>query len=346
MTRILAIGYLLFTSLCTSYAQYDREELFPNLQGDALRDALIADFRPVSTLSYGEARDLLFGDIDTVNDTLTCVYTGYKIYISPDLDPTTTAFDQGINTEHTFPKSKGADDFTLGYSDMHHLFATRVGANSARGSLPLNEINDVNTDEWFYLNNTFSSIPTSNIEKYSEYQENVAFEPREDHKGNVARAYFYFYTMYKSQADIADPTFFSSQVEDMCDWHNADPVDKAEWVRSKNIAAEQGNENPFILDCAVARLYCDNVATSCLTVSTEEATFTTPTLLQDAGLVKISGIKSTSDLYVINTMGQILHQSMAISEDIIVDTSPLPTGLYFVHLVSEKGVTSTFRIVK
>jgi len=329
-------------------AQYDRVEVFPNLEGEELRQALVGDYQPTSVLSYGDARDLLFGDIDAVNDSLTCVYTGLQVYISPALDPTTTAFAQDINTEHTFPRSKGADEFTFGYSDMHHLYPTRVDANSARGSLPFADINDSQTDEWFINNQSSGNIPPESVrDNYSEYRQNVAFEPREIHKGNVARAYFYFYTMYKSQADIADPTFFEIQRETMCEWHFLDPTDKAEWDRSKNIAAEQGNENPFVLDCQLARLYCDDIAEACLTVSAEEEKHIIPTLFISNDLLTVKGHQKNSRVVVFDSVGkQVAKAQLTTATDMIMDLSHLVSGIYLVSIIDAQNQMTTSKIFK
>ena len=158
MSRLI-IGLFICFLFNSLEAQYNREDIFVDLDGEALRQALIENYNATGLLSYGDARDILFGEIDIKNDTLKCVYTGYAIYLDPALDPTEAAFSQNINTEHTFPRSKGADDFTPGYRDMHHLFPTRVNVNATRGSLPFSEIEDNLTDEWFTDNLVTTSIP-------------------------------------------------------------------------------------------------------------------------------------------------------------------------------------------
>ena len=60
---------------------------------------------------------------------------------------------------------------------------------------------------WFWQNYASSSTPSSNIDQYSESDDDL-FEPREDVKGDVARIMFYFYTIYQN---VADPGFFSVQ---------------------------------------------------------------------------------------------------------------------------------------
>lgn len=162
----------------------------------------------------------------------------------------------GINLEHTYPKSKGSGSGNA-ENDMHHLFPTRSPVNTARGNLPFGEINDNETDTWYFLNMTSNSIPSENIDKYSERVTGL-FEPQESHKGNVARAMMYFYTMYKEEADLADPMFFESQRSTLCDWHMLDPVDSLEWERTFKIAQYQSNKpNPFVLDSTLMqRSYC------------------------------------------------------------------------------------------
>jgi len=337
---------LVLSIASTLSAQFDRVDVYPDLEGDELRAALVADYKINSPYDYGEARDILFGEIDIKNDSLTCVYTGYTIYLNPSLDPTETAFAQGINTEHTFPRSKGADDFTPGYRDMHHLFPTLADVNAARGSLPFAEIPDALTDEWFFNNNEQNNIPSSNIDSYSEYQQNVAFEPREDHKGNVARSYFYFYTMYTFQADVADPNFFEQQRATMCDWHYADPVDQREWNRSKNIAATQGNENPFILDCRLARLYCDDITEACLTVNVEESISTAGTAAIDADRILISGHDIGSKAHLYSTQGQLLSTTIIMDQQSIIDVSSLPHGMYILVVSNGTRSTSTYKLAR
>jgi hypothetical protein len=52
---------------------------------------------------------------------------------------------------------------------------------------------------WLRGTTRLTTIPTSNIDEYSE-DTNSQFEPREDHKGNLARAAFYFYTMHANES--------------------------------------------------------------------------------------------------------------------------------------------------
>ena len=264
---LLIIISSFFLLLTNAHAQY--ESVFPNLDGPALLQALRANYSPNQVLPFANSRDTLFSRVDAHNDSLTGVYSGYTIYLDPTQDPTQDAFAKGINTEHTYPRAFGAGQEPA-QADMHNLFPTREDVNAARANLPFREVPDGQAETWYYLDQQQSSIPTDHIDLYSEYS-STGFEPPEAHKGDVARAMFYFYTIYRQEADAEDPNFFESQRETLCEWHLADPADDKEYQRSEKIAFYQGNPNPFVLDCTVAqRTYCTEFFEPCDPVAVEE----------------------------------------------------------------------------
>ena len=126
-----------------------------------------------------------------------------------------------------------------------HVRPSKSNVNSSRGNKPFDEINDSNTNTWFWLSYSSSNIPTSNIYEYSE-SGSYDFEPREDIKGDIARSMFYFYTMY---TNVADTDFFNEQKDVLLQWHLLDPISQNEITRTWAIADYQNDiPNPFILD--------------------------------------------------------------------------------------------------
>ncbi|SVE04912.1 uncharacterized protein METZ01_LOCUS457766, partial [marine metagenome] len=104
------------------------------------------------------------------------------------------------------------------------------------------------TTTWYWQDSQTSSMPSSNIDEYSENHGSY-FEPREDQKGDIARTVFYFYTMY---SDMADVGFFEEQKEILKTWHEQDPASEEETNRTWAIAGYQQNKpNPFILDATL-----------------------------------------------------------------------------------------------
>jgi len=228
----------------------DDEEraILPDQEGAPLREAL-ADTYEASTLGYDVARDRLFGDLFNRQDTVRGFYTNAPVRIDPSADPSEDAFEKGFNTEHAWPRSKGADDEPA-LSNLHILFPTRETANGARGNLPYGDILDEETETWFYLNQSQSTIPEDNIDRYSESTAS-RFEPRESVKGDVARAAFYFNAVYPDRADNA---FLDQQRSVLREWHQQDPPSASEKRRNARIAAYQGGAiNPFLTDPSLVR---------------------------------------------------------------------------------------------
>tara|TARA_B100000676_G_scaffold265432_1_gene278471 strand:- start:496 stop:1404 length:909 start_codon:yes stop_codon:yes gene_type:complete len=227
------------------------ESIFPGIFGEELKQLLVNNYKTSSTLGYNNARDIMYSEIDIKpNNQLTGVYSGYTITLDLSQDPSTNAYEQGINCEHSWPQSLGASSEPM-KSDMHHLFPTKSNVNSSRGNDPFDDINDNLTDKWYRNEYYIETIPTSLIDEYAEKynppnQNDETFEPREEQKGNTARAMVYFYTMYSQQAD---ENFWQIQKDVLLNWNHIDPPDEEEISRTWEIASYQQNKpNPFVVD--------------------------------------------------------------------------------------------------
>jgi hypothetical protein len=171
-------------------------------------------------LSYTEARRALFGRIDNIGGQVEGVYTGTKVTTS-DIPP-----GDLMNTEHTWPQSRGADTGDP-ESDIHHLFPTIPAANSSRSALHFGEV---------VTGQTWSEGGSARGE---DSKGRSVFEPRDVHKGNVARAMFYF--------AIAYDFFIPDYEEDVLrQWHADDPVDERERLRNSLIEEAQRSRNHFV----------------------------------------------------------------------------------------------------
>ena len=225
-------------------SMWSQEIIAEGMTGDSLVDYLRLNYKTNSTLGYSHARDTLYLQIERNNGQVKGVYTNYSITLPDGLDPSTYLYENGIDCEHVWPQSKyeGIDPMK---SDLHHLRPSKSNVNSSRGNKPFGENPDSYTDTWFWMNQSQSTIPTVNINEYSE-SETAYFEPREDRKGDIARSMFYFYTMY---SEVANENFWQEQKETLKIWHEQDPSNNDEIIRTWAIAAYQQNKpNPFILD--------------------------------------------------------------------------------------------------
>jgi Endonuclease I/Secretion system C-terminal sorting domain len=239
---------------------------------------------------------------------------------------------------------------------MHHLYPSRTKVNSDRGNFPFGDIADHLTQTWYVKSTERSTPPATGRDVYSEGIRGVngKFEPRESVKGNIARSMFYFYTMYKSQADAEDPTFFNKMKTDLCAWHYLDPVDEVEWNRNQKIATYQGGKpNPFVLDCSlVSRAYCNNIDQACEALLLSSTENTTALSASDIRLYPIPGrdkvyvtMETVSlGLFTIKVRDLMGREVRSASYDFVpgpnlveLDMSGIHKGYYIIGIMDEKG---------
>lgn len=342
--------FTLFIVLYTStflIAQYNQEPVHPDLSGNELYDVLVDEYKPYYILNYDMARDTLFKRVFNEGDSLYCIYTRHAVYMDPDEDPSTTVYnngkDDGINTEHLYPRSKGAQ-YGNAKSDMHSLYPCKINVNTMRSNFPLGDIPINSTQWWFYKDKMQRNKPSNNIEEYARWRDGMV-EPRHAAKGEVARSMMYFFTMYRQEAMDADPDFFEIQRKTMCEWHDMYPVDSMEYVRSFIIADYQdGKVNPFVLDCSLAsRLYCSDVEQTCQVTSIAAVDISLYNIKIMGNPVVGNTIKVTVEspepgywtVQMMNSLGQVVNR-----EDLLFSTefhsweiarNNLPEGVYFLE---------------
>lgn len=152
---------------------------------------------------------------------------GGKPNIGPGLIPKDGAV---LNTEHTWPQSRFTNRFPkeTQKSDLHHLFPTDSKMNSQRGSLHFGQV----VEEVEKL-----KCPKARLGHQSNRE--IVFEAPSQHRGNVARAIFYFATRYQMKISPMEET-------ELREWNRQDPVDEAEFNRNNEVEKLQGNRNPFV----------------------------------------------------------------------------------------------------
>ncbi len=229
------------------------------LNGQTLFDFVVANYTTTHTLNYDRStsscRDIMYAVIDLrPGNKVRCVYSGFVATLDLNQDPSTYLYNTYyISCEHTWPQSMFGNATGHPKNDIHNLYPVLQTVNSARSNYAFAEIDDEKTDKWYRKDTVWTTIPTEYIDEYSEKESSYPqkFEPREDHKGNVARSMFYFFTIYNS---IVDKPFWNGQKKTLLKWNYYDPVDSIEYQRTWSIAAYQDNKpNPFVLDSTLAR---------------------------------------------------------------------------------------------
>lgn len=190
-------------------------------EDDELRAQMVAQHEYTHNyLDYYEARRVMFEELDNDRGKVECVYTG--VVVETDTIPSNLE----MNAEHTWPQSKGAVDGAA-RSDLHHLFPVSSVINSVRANHPY-----CNVDEL---------LREDDGSRYGNANGTRCFEPRDEHKGNAARAMFYFAVVYQQALNPVEEATLRQ-------WAEIDPVDAAERDRNDRVERIQGSRNPFVDD--------------------------------------------------------------------------------------------------
>ena len=198
-----------------------------------------------TALGYDRARKYMFGQIHLEQKT-DGTYFVKDVYCEkdftdedfgkkgkgPNIGPGIIPGDGSIlNCEHTWPQSRFTNRFPTETqkSDLHHLYPTDSSMNSHRSSLHFGEV-EKDMEKL--------KCPQNRLGRGAGNAGTV-FEPPVAHRGNVARAIFYFATRYKMKVG-------GSEEQTLRIWNREDPVDAEELKRNDQVEDLQGNRNPFV----------------------------------------------------------------------------------------------------
>ncbi len=177
----------------------------------------------------------------------------------------------GCNIEHSFAKSWWGGKEHDPYKDCYHLNPSNSTANSSRSNYPLG------VPVKNFKSNT-GSLKVGQIHHDSLDVDFYVFEPKDEYKGDFARAYFYMATCYGRDLNGEYPDlpaydkkkyvgwridnkdvgsrfamqnnnyleFQPWEQEVLITWHRMDPVSEKEVKRADAVSNFQHNRNPFI----------------------------------------------------------------------------------------------------
>lgn len=186
-------------------------------------------------VGYTNARKIMFGELDVLRDNsgtyVVDVYCGKKFYFNNVGE--VSGMHAQVNIEHTWPQSKFNGNYhkEMQKSDMHHLYPSDSQANSVRGNSPFGMV-EAGKNEMGGEGCRLSAFGVVN-------GQNEAYTPPPAHRGNVARALFYFALHYNLGITNQEERILRQ-------WHRQDPVDMNEVRRHEMIAKYQKVRNPFV----------------------------------------------------------------------------------------------------
>lgn len=185
--------------------------------------------------NYGNYMVKGFAARDTTLDrrVITCVYSGEnKIYIEP-FDFTATGYSREHTYCHSWMPTNPATQLPE-YNDYHHLFPTNQDeVNALRSNYPLGEVVTV---QQAYLGCKFGQDANGN----------TVFEPRDEHKGDAARAMMYETICYTTVSGNTWALPAEQNQAILKQWHFNDLPDSWEISRNDYVDSLQNNRNPFV----------------------------------------------------------------------------------------------------
>lgn len=231
-----------------------------------LKGTLKTIIRNHTVLNYGSGENsswycFYYSDRDTNTNLCMDMYCD-------DWKPFTTPGEvvAGCNVEHSFAKSWWGGAKVDAYKDCYHLNPSNSTANSARGNYPLGNV-DTPTK-------TVGSLKIGQRHHDGLNEDHYIWEPKDEYKGDFARAYFYMATCYGKDLNGNPDSQFSAyngwrldnkdvgsryamqnetylefqdwEIEVLIQWHRQDPVSSKEIDRADAVNNFQHNRNPFI----------------------------------------------------------------------------------------------------
>ena len=257
------------------------------------------------------------------------------------------------NREHLVPQSY-FDVFQVDpmKNDPFHVVPSDGKVNGDRNNFPFGVV-----ASGTYLSTNGSKRGTNAVNGFSNYSGTV-FEPIDEFKGDIARAYFYFATRYEDLMDdfynAANAT--SCPAKNMFDgsinkvfsdnfilllikWHKQDPVSPKEIAQNNAIYNYQGNRNPFIDNpadvCSIWSAQCatvDALSVDSFELLSNITVYPNPSNEQK---INITSAVSIETIELININGQIINEvKNPVFESNTFTMENLPQGFYFLKLTS------------
>ncbi len=153
------------------------------------------------------------------------------------------------NREHLIPQSVFSSKNPM-YSDAFHIWPTDGKVNGMRGNYAFGKVGSASD-----TSKNGSKLGPNLNSGYSQGYNGTVFEPLDEFKGDIARAYFYFATRYEDQVSFWSYAMFNGTNNQVFTdtfknillvWNTMDPVSDRELALNEAVYAKQGNRNPYI----------------------------------------------------------------------------------------------------
>jgi endonuclease I len=264
------------------------------------------------------------------------------------------------NREHLVPQSY-FDNYATDpmKNDPFFVVPSDGKVNGDRGNFPFGKVGTAT-----YTSQNGSKKGNGINSGYAQGYSGTVFEPIDEFKGDIARAFFYFATRYEEAMNnfytTANAT--SCQAKNMFDgstgrvftnpfidilvkWHTDDPVSPKEIAINNAVYYNhQNNRNPYIDHPEyVGMIWNSFLANTSFEFENTITIYPNPAINNE---ITISSEAEFKSIVVYNLNGQIIQENKNPSRvDYLYKVNNLPNGFYLVQMASENAVATKKVIV-
>jgi endonuclease I len=264
------------------------------------------------------------------------------------------------NREHLVPQSY-FDNYATDpmKNDPFFVVPSDGKVNGDRGNFPFGKVGIAT-----YTSQNGSKKGNGINSGYAQGYSGTVFEPIDEFKGDIARAFFYFATRYEEAMNnfytTANAT--SCQAKNMFDgstgrvftnpfidilvkWHTDDPVSPKEIAINNAVYYNhQNNRNPYIDHPEyVGMIWNSFLANTSFEFENKITIYPNPAINNE---ITISSEAEFKSIVVYNLNGQIIQENKNPSRvDYLYKVNNLPNGFYLVQMASENAVATKKVIV-
>jgi endonuclease I len=256
------------------------------------------------------------------------------------------------NREHLIPQSY-FDNYAVDpmKNDAFFVVPSDGKVNGDRNNYPFGKVGTAT-----YTSQNGSKRGNGLNSGYAQGYTGIVFEPLNEFKGDIARAFFYFATRYedlmdnfyttsnastcpaKNMFDGSTGRVFSNPFIDiLVKWHTDDPVSPKEIAINNDIYYNhQSNRNPYIDHPEyVGQIWNSFLGNSSFEFENSISIYPNPT---NNGSISINTISTIDAMQLISINGQLIYDTKnptKINETYTLDN--LPKGFYFLKLTSNSN---------
>ncbi|MGV0828037.1 endonuclease [Empedobacter brevis] len=245
------------------------------------------------------------------------------------------------NREHLIPQSVFKENSPM-VSDPYHIWPTDGKVNGMRSNNPHGVVNSAS-----YTSKNGSKLGENKNSGYSAGYSGIVFEPIDEFKGDVARAYFYFATRYQENGiqswsyamfnKTKDKVFTDTFLKILMTWHLNDPVSDREKDINDLVYRYQGNRNPFVDHPEFAeKIWGSNLGTGDFEYQKRDDVSVYNKTAKSIVVKLDNNSKSIQKVSVFNFNGQLIDEVLNSTNQKEIEVNFKNPGVYIIKIVGEQ----------